>query len=73
MSIFLDALSDAATQMTETLTSVGQALEAGWGRGLEALLKRPAALFYLAAFATFIVFMIGAPAAAAPAISAADS
>ena len=61
MSIFLDALSDASTQMTETLTSVGQAFEAGWGRGLEALLERPAALFYLAAFATFIVFMIGGP------------
>ena len=61
MSIFLDALSDASTQMTETLTSVGQAFEAGWGRGLEALLERPAALFYLAALATFIVFMIGGP------------
>ena len=39
MSIFLDALTDASTQMTETLTSVGQAFEAGWGRGLEALLE----------------------------------
>ena len=61
MNIFLDALSDASSQMTETLTSVGQAFEAGWGTGLEALLERPAALFYLAAFATFIVFMIGGP------------
>src|ERR1700727_1017895 len=61
MSIFLDALSNASSQMTETLTSVGQAFEAGWGRGLEALLERPAALFYLAALVTFIVFMIGGP------------
>jgi very-short-patch-repair endonuclease len=61
MSFFLDALSDASTQMTETLTSVGQAFEAGWGRGLEALLERPAALFYLAVFAAFIVFMMGGP------------
>jgi Protein of unknown function (DUF2726) len=61
MSIFLDALSDASSQMTETLTSVGQAFEAGWGRGLEALFERPAALFYLAALVTFIVFMIGGP------------
>ena len=59
MSLFLDALSDAAAQMTETLTSVGQAFGAGWGRGLEALLDRPAALFYLAAFAALIVFMMG--------------
>jgi hypothetical protein len=59
MSIFLDALSDASTQMTETLTSVGQAFEAGWGRGLEALLERPAALFYLTAFAAVVVFMMG--------------
>ena len=59
MSLFLDALSDAAAQMTETLASVSQAFGAGWGRGLEALLDRPAALFYLAAFAAVVVFMMG--------------
>ena len=59
MSLFLDALSDAAAQMTETLASVGQAFGAGWGRGLEALLDRPAALFYLAAFAAVVVFIMG--------------
>ena len=60
--------------MTETLASVGQAFEAGWGRGLEALLDRPAALFYLAAFAALVVFMMGGlRGPAAPAISAADS
>ena len=74
MSLFLDALSDAAAQMTETLASVGHAFGAGWGRGLEALLDRPAALFYLAAFAAVVVFMMGGlRGAAAPAISAADS
>ena len=59
MSLFLDALSDAASQMTETLASVSQAFRAGWGRGLEALLDRPAALFYLAAFAAGVVFIMG--------------
>ena len=59
MSLFLDALSDAASQVTETLASVNQAFGAGWGRGLEALLDRPAALFYLAAFAAAVVFIMG--------------
>jgi Protein of unknown function (DUF2726) len=59
MSLFLDALSDATGQMTETLASVSQAFGAGWGRGLEALLDRPAALFYLAAFAAAVVFIMG--------------
>ena len=59
MSLFLDALSDAAAQMTETLASVSQAFGAGWGRGLEALLDRPAALFYLAAFVAVVVFIMG--------------
>ena len=58
MSLFLDALSDAAAQMTETLASVSQAFGAGWVRGLEALLDRPAALFYLAAFAAVVVFRV---------------
>ena len=56
MSLFLDALSDAAAQMIEALASVAHAFEAGWGRGLEALLASPAALFYLAAFAALVVF-----------------
>jgi hypothetical protein len=59
MSLFLDALSDAAAQMTETLASVSEAFGAGRGRGLEALLDHPAALFYLAAFAALVVFMMG--------------
>jgi hypothetical protein len=59
MRLFLDALSDASAQMTGTLTFVGQAFEAGWGRGLEALLDRPATLFYLAAFAAGVVFIMG--------------
>jgi Protein of unknown function (DUF2726) len=59
MSLFLDALSDATAQMTETLASVSQAFGAGWIRGLEALLDHPAALFYLAAFAAVVVFMMG--------------
>ena len=59
MSLFLDALSDAAAQMTETLASVSQTFGAGWIRDLEVLLDRPAALFYLAAFAAVVVFMMG--------------
>jgi hypothetical protein len=59
MSLFLDALSDDASQVTETLASVSQAFGAGWGRGLEALLDRPAALFYLAAFVAVVVFIMG--------------
>ena len=59
MSLFLEALSDAAGQITETLASVAHAFGAGWGKGLEALLDRPTALFYLAAFATLVVFIMG--------------
>ena len=59
MSLFLDALSDAVAQMTETLAFVSHAFGAGWVRGLEALLDRPAALFYLAAFAAAVVFIMG--------------
>jgi hypothetical protein len=59
MSLFLDALSDAAGQITETLASVAHAFGAGWGKGLEALLDRPTALFYLAAFAAAVVFIMG--------------
>ena len=59
MSLFLDALSNAAAQMTGTLTSVAHAFTAGWGRGLESLLASPAALFYLAAFVAVVVFIMG--------------
>jgi hypothetical protein len=59
MGLFLDALSDGVAQMTETLASVSQAFGAGWVKGLEALLDRPAALFYLTAFAAVVVFMMG--------------
>jgi hypothetical protein len=59
MSLFLDALSDAASQVIETLASVSQAFGAGWEKGLEALLDHPAALFYLAAFAAAVVFIMG--------------
>jgi hypothetical protein len=59
MSLFLDALSDAAAQMTATLTSVARAFKAGWGTGFEGLLASPAALFYVAAFATMVVFVMG--------------
>lgn len=59
MSVFLDALSDASAQMTGTLAAVGHAFGVGWERGLEALLDRPAALFYLAAFVAIAVFLLG--------------
>jgi hypothetical protein len=59
MSLLLDALADAARQMTETLASVSHAFGAGWRRGLEALLDRPVTLFYLAAFAVLVVFIMG--------------
>ena len=58
MSLCLDALSDAAAQMTGTLTSVANAFGAGWGRGLESLFDHPTALFYLA-FAAMVVFIMG--------------
>jgi hypothetical protein len=73
VSLFLDALSDAAGQMTETLASVSQAFRASWGRGLEALLDRPAALFYLAAFAAAVVFIMGGLRGGRAGVSAADS
>ena len=57
--IFLDALSNAEGQMTDTLSSVAHEFAVGWGTGLEALLARPAALFYLAAFVAMIVFVMG--------------
>ena len=73
MSLFLDALSDAAAQMTETLASEAHAFGAGWVRGLEALLASPAVLFYLAAFAMVVFIMVVCAAPVALAISAADS
>jgi hypothetical protein len=59
VSLFVDALSDAGTQMTATLTSVARAFEAGWQTGLATLLASPAALFYVAAFATMVVLVMG--------------
>lgn len=59
MSLFLDALSDAWAQMSVTLASVSQAFRTGWGRGFEALLARPTALFYLVAFVAVVVFLAG--------------
>jgi hypothetical protein len=59
MNVFLDALSDASAQMTGTLALVGHAFGAGWGKGLDALFDRPAALFYLAAFVAITVFLLG--------------
>ena len=66
MNVFLDALSDASAQMTGTLASVGQAFGASWGKGLDALFDRPAALFYLAAFVAIAVFLLGLPATSRP-------
>jgi hypothetical protein len=59
VSLFVDALSDAGTQMTATLTSVAHAFAGGWRTGLEALLASPTALFYVAAFATMVVLVMG--------------
>ena len=47
MNVFLDALSDAWSQMTGTLAYVAQAFGENWRTGLAALLDRPAALFYV--------------------------
>ena len=47
MNVFLDALSDAWSQMTGTLAFVAQAFGENWRTGLAALLDRPAALFYV--------------------------
>ena len=47
MNVFLDALSDAWSQMTGTLAYVAQAFGENWRTGLAALLARPAALFYV--------------------------
>ena len=66
MNVFFDALSDASAQMTGTLALVGHAFGAGWGKGLDALFDRPAALFYLAAFIAIAVFLLGLPATSRP-------
>ena len=47
MNVFLDALSDAWSQMTGTLAFVAQAFGENWRTGLAALLDAPAALFYV--------------------------
>ena len=47
MNVFLDALSDAWSQMRGTLAYVAQAFGENWRTGLAALLERPAAPFYV--------------------------
>ncbi len=47
MNVFLDALSDAWSEMTGTLAFVAQAFGENWRTGLAALLDRPAVLFYV--------------------------
>src|SRR5271155_4426101 len=47
MSVFLDALSDAWGQMTQTLAFIARAFGENWRTGLAAILDRPAALLYV--------------------------
>ena len=55
MNVFLDALSDAWSQMTGTLAYVAQAFGENWRTGLAALLNRPAALFYVVGVVAVLV------------------
>ncbi len=55
MNVFLDALSDASSQMTGTLAFVAQAFGENWRTGLAALLDRPTVLFYLVAVVAVLV------------------
>ena len=55
MNVFLDALSDAWSQMTGTLAFVAQAFGENWRTGLAALLERPAALFYVVGVVAVLV------------------
>ncbi len=55
MNVFLDALSDAWSQMTGTLAFVAQAFAENWRTGLAALLDRPAALFYVVGVVAVLV------------------
>ncbi len=55
MNVFLDALSDAWSQMTGTLAFVAQAFGENWQTGLAALLDRPTVLFYLVAVVAVLV------------------
>ena len=55
MTVFLDALSDAWSQMTGTLAFVARAFAENWRTGLAALLNRPAALFYVVGVVAVLV------------------
>ena len=55
MTVFLDALSDAWSQMTGTLAFVARAFAENWRTGLAALLDRPAALFYVVGVVAVLV------------------
>ena len=55
MNVFLDALSDAWSQMAGTLAYVAQAFGENWRTGLAALLARPAALFYVVGVVAVLV------------------
>jgi very-short-patch-repair endonuclease len=59
VNLFIDAMSDAWTQMTTTLAYVARAFGADWRSGLGALFDRPTALFYLAALVAVVVFALG--------------
>ena len=58
MNVFLDALSDAWSQMTGTLAYVAQAFGENWRTGLAALLERPAALFYVVGVVAVLVLVL---------------
>ena len=55
MTVFLDALSDAWSQMTGTLAFIARAFAENWRTGLAALLNRPAALFYVVGVVAVLV------------------
>jgi hypothetical protein len=59
MSVFLDALSDAWGQMTETLAFIARAFGENWRSGLAALLERPTALFYIVGVAVLALVLRG--------------
>ncbi len=58
MSVFLDALSDAWSQMTGTLAYVAQAFGENWRTGPAALLARPAALFYVVGIVAVLALVL---------------
>ncbi len=55
MTVFLDALLDAWSQMTGTLAFIARAFAENWRTGLAALLNRPAALFYVVGVVAVLV------------------